>query len=113
MEANSLFLYEKDIVTNKVTKAPIFRCFLPFKKNDLKWYLKHKDILEVCIWVDVNIIENIEFLTYITVGVLVRIATGMICNCNIDNNTKIIMHTYLTNNIWESYKRQVEKDLPF
>ena len=38
MEANSLFLYEKDIVTNKVTKVPIFRCFLPFKKNDLKWY---------------------------------------------------------------------------
>lgn len=117
MKANSLFLYEKDIATNKVTKAPIFRCFLPFKKNDLKWYLKHEDVLEVCIWIDTNIIENMESLTYITIGVLIRIATGMLCKCSINDNTDvnplIIMHTHLINNIWELYNKQINKDLPF
>lgn len=112
MEANELFLYEYD-AENKKTKAPVFRCFLPFKKNDLKWYLKHEDVVEVCWWIDVNIIECIPVLTYITIDVLVRISTGMLNKCNIDKETNIIMHDALVNNIHKLYKEQINKDLPF
>ena len=117
MEANSLFFNEYCAKTSKWSKFPIFRCFLPFKKNDLKWYLKHEDVVEVCIWIDTNIIECMESLTYITLGVLIRIATGMLCKCSVNDNTDlnplITMHTHLVNNICALYNKQINKDLPF
>ena len=108
-----LFLYEYDVETKKETKVPVFRCILPFKKNNLEWYYKHKDIVELCLWVDINIIENMEFLTYITKDVLIRISTGMLNKCNIDKETNIIIHDILVKNINEAYKEQIFKDLPF
>ena len=113
MEANSLFFNEYCAKTSKWSKFPIFRCFLPFKKNDLKWYLKHEDVVEVCIWIDMNIIECMESLTYITIGVLVRISMGMLCRGNIDKNTKLALHANLIYNIRKLYNEQINKDLPF
>ena len=113
MEANSLFFNEYCAKTSKWSKFPIFRCFLPFKKNDLKWYLKHEDVVEVCIWIDINIIECMESLTYITIGVLVRISMGMLWRCNIDKNTKLALHANLIYNIRKLYNEQINKDLPF
>ena len=113
MEANSLFFNEYCAKTSKWSKFPIFRCFLPFKKNDLKWYLKHEDVVEVCIWIDMNIIVCLVSLIYITIGVLVRISMGMLWRCNIDKNTKLALHANLIYNIRKLYNEQINKDLPF
>ena len=113
MKADSLFLYEYDVKNNTKTKVPVFRCILPFKKNNLEWYYKHKDIVELCLWVDINIIQCMPVLTYITKDVMVRISTGMLNKCNIDRETNIIIHDILVENINKAYEEQIFKDLPF
>lgn len=90
-----------------------FGISLPEYRFDRDWFIHHKDVESVLIWIYENIVINLKDLTYITLNVLIRISTGLLNKCNLDKNLKIQLHLQLVKKIQERFCYEMNKDLPF
>ena len=54
-----------------------------------------------------------ESLTYTTLGVLVRISTGMIFKCELSKDDKIALHDNLIRNVYDMFYKRMDDELPF
>lgn len=101
-----------DFIRKEWYTIPRFRSMSPYKNP--KWFINHPELVDICDWVELNILHNIESLTYITLGVLIRIATGMLYKCtSIDDPTKTILHHNMITFVYDQYSKSLTKDLPF
>lgn len=67
--------------------------------------------IDVIIWINKNIVSQLDIDNYITTGVKLRIATGMIFkNCGKDAT---LMHLALVHNVNEIRAELIDEELPF
>lgn len=119
MKDNPFMLSCHHYATKEWENIPIFRCLLPFNKPN--WIIKHEDLYNLCIWIELNIYSYIDEITfpeetmidYQTVGVLLRIATGMLFKCNLSKDLKIELNNNIIRNINAAYAMQLSNELPF
>lgn len=69
--------------------------------------------MDVCDWIEINICTQMESLTYTTLGVLVRISTGMIFKCELSKDDKIALHDNLIRNVYDMFYKRMDDELPF
>lgn len=70
--------------------------------------------IQLCIdWMFHNIFLKIELLNYNSLGVLLRIFTGMLMKCSIDTTFLQQLHGAIASALWELYWENRVKDLPF
>lgn len=50
---------------------------------------------------------------FLTIGVLLRIATSKLNKLNLTKEEKILLHTNMTRNIWNEFNRIEREELPF
>lgn len=96
-----------------VTLSYSFGEILPECHFNRDWFIRHKDVEQVLIWIYENIIINLKDLTYITLNVLIRISTGLLDKCDLDKDLKIQIHLQLVRKIQKDYCDLIFKDLPF
>ena len=65
------------------------------------------------IWICKNIILQLDLLNHITLGVLIRIATGMLNKIDIPKGNKLILHEHMVKNIQNEYFKIITESLPF
>lgn len=71
----------------------------------------NKKYIDVIIWINKNIVSQLDIDNYITTGVKLRIATGMIFkNCGQDAT---LMHLALVHNVNEVRAELIDEELPF
>jgi hypothetical protein len=64
-------------------------------------------------WVNYNIVRTIDIDNLKTINVKLRIATGMLNKIDLDQISKIEIHSNLTRNIHTEYYAILESELPF
>ena len=70
--------------------------------------------VEICIdWMFHNIFLKIETLNYNSLGVLLRIFTGMLMKCDVNMTFLQHLHGAIASALWELYWKNRVKDLPF
>ena len=98
---------------SEVIQTYSFGEILPECHFNRDWFIRHKDVEQVLIWIYENIIVNLKDLTYITLNVLIRISTGLLDKCDLDKDLKIQIHLQLVKKIQKDYCDLIFKDLPF
>ena len=119
MKDNPFMLSCHHYTTKEWENIPIFRCLLPFNKSN--WIIKHEDLYNLCVWIELNIYPYIDeesfseetIIDYETIGVLLRIATGMLFKCNLSKDLKIELNNNIIRNINAAYVMQLSNELPF
>lgn len=116
-EINPFLIYSYNIITNKQEIYPRFRsiadCKTPISSHQMKWFFDHNDLVNVTDWIEINIFSNMPTLTDSTIGVLTRIATGMLNKCNLPKDLIMQLHENLVNNINSAYRNKLFSELPF
>lgn len=70
--------------------------------------------IQICIdWMFHNIFLKIELLNYNSLGVLLRIFTGMLMKCDVNTTFLQRLHGAIASALWELYWENRVKDLPF
>lgn len=64
-------------------------------------------------WLLRNILGELGRASYLTVGVLLRIATSKLNKLDLTEEEKILIHTNMTSNIWNEFYRIEDEELPF
>lgn len=78
-----------------------------------RYLMKQQDVVNLLGWIHENIVFELEYLTYITLDVLIRIATGLLNKCEIDDDTKIELHYIIVSQLRARKSYLISKDLPF
>ena len=78
-----------------------------------KIVIYNKEVHTVLNWVTTKIILNLSRLDYKTLGVLIRIATGMLNKCNISKNIQIQLQMNMVENLKKESVKITLSDLPF
>lgn len=74
----------------------------------------NRDLRELNIWINRNIVLCLGDAVESTIGVRLRIATSMLNKCySIDDDKKRELHSALTNRIWQEFYSVVNEQLPF
>lgn len=101
------------------------RIFLPPEDEDFehfeelfcKMLFSDKELTSLIKWVNIKIVFPLNILTYQTVGVRMRIATGMlnkmVAEKRIPENLGMFMHYYLVSNLNREFFAIGAEDLPF
>lgn len=64
-------------------------------------------------WILKNILCELGRANYLTVGVLLRIATSKLNKLDLTEEEKLLIHTNMTRNIWNEFYRIENEELPF
>ena len=64
-------------------------------------------------WLLRNILCELERASYLTIGVLLRIATSKLNKLDLTKEEKLLIHTNMTRNIWNEFYRIENEELPF
>lgn len=84
-----------------------------FDKNNLDTYFNY-ELRTINEWIIKNIVLQMYRMTEATLGVLLRIATGMLNKCtSIDKDEKIRLHDHLCVKLKREYYEMVNESLPF
>lgn len=95
--------------------------FGPFPASDVQWDISeaakiaiyNPEVTSVLTWIKTNIIFELGIIDYRTLGVLIRIATGMLNKCDISQELKIMYHDNMAWNLRNAHNDIVLSDLPF
>lgn len=95
--------------------------FEPFPKPSVPWDISEleKEVVydpklrKLRIWVYKNIILQLDLLNHNSIGVLIRIATGMLNKTDIPKGDKLILHEHMVKNIRDEYFKIITESLPF
>lgn len=87
------------------------RCIHPI---DWMTIMPHADAVKWLYWVNEHICLHIDQQSYATMGVMLRIATGMLNKVqSLTDLEKIQIHSNLTHNVHKEYYKLQAEDLPF
>lgn len=75
--------------------------------------MENEQIILCIDWMFHNIFREIESLNYNSLGVLLRIFTGMLMKCDVNITFLQDLHRATINALWKLYWRNMTKDLPF
>ena len=64
-------------------------------------------------WILGNILCELGRASYLTIGVLLRIATSKLNKLDLTKEEKLLIHTNMTRNIWNEFYRIENEELPF
>lgn len=64
-------------------------------------------------WLFRNILCKLGRASYLTIGVLLRIATSKLNKLDLTKEEKLLIHTNMTRNIWNEFYRIENEELPF
>lgn len=64
-------------------------------------------------WILENILCELGRANYLTIGVLLRIATSKLNKLDLTKEEKLLIHTNMTRNIWNEFYRIENEELPF
>lgn len=64
-------------------------------------------------WLLRNILCELGRANYLTIGVLLRIATSKLNKLDLTDEEKLLIHTNMTSNIWNEFYRIENEELPF
>ena len=64
-------------------------------------------------WILDNILCELGRASYLTIGVLLRIATSKLNKLDLTKEEKLLIHTNMTRNIWNEFYRIENEELPF
>lgn len=64
-------------------------------------------------WILENILCELGRASYLTIGVLLRIATSKLNKLDLTKEEKLLIHTNMTRNIWNEFYRIENEELPF
>lgn len=64
-------------------------------------------------WIFENILCELGRASYLTIGVLLRIATSKLNKLDLTKEEKLLIHTNMTRNIWSEFYRIEDEELPF
>lgn len=64
-------------------------------------------------WLLSNILCELGRASYLTIGVLLRIATSKLNKLDLTKEEKLLIHTNMTRNIWNEFYRIENEELPF
>lgn len=64
-------------------------------------------------WILDNILCELGRASYLTIGVLLRIATSKLNKLDLTKEEKLLIHTNMTRNIWNEFNRIEREELPF
>lgn len=64
-------------------------------------------------WLLRNILCELGRANYLTIGVLLRIATSKLNKLDLTKEEKLLIHTNMTRNIWDEFYRIKNEELPF
>ena len=78
-----------------------------------KLFLTNRDLENVLIWINKNIIVRLSKIDETTLGVLIRIATGMLNKVDIPKELSITLHNNMVENLKEEHKNMLLSQLPF
>nr|DAK09277.1 MAG TPA: hypothetical protein [Crassvirales sp.] len=85
--------------------------------QNLNWSVPEEmqnEQIQLCIdWMFHNIFLKIELLNYNSLGVLLRIFTGMLMKCNVSTIFLQDIHGAIASALWKLYWDNRVKDLPF
>lgn len=95
--------------------------FGPFPKPSVPWDISvaekiaiyDPEVKQVLDWVNTKIVINLAEIDDRTLGVLIRIATGMLNKCNIPKCMQIMFHDNMVKNLREEQSIIVCSELPF
>lgn len=95
--------------------------FAPFPRPEVPWDISEAqkiaiydpEVTKVLTWIKTKIVINLSRIDYKTMGVLVRIATGMLNKCNIPKCVQIMFHDNMVKNLREEHDAVIMADLPF
>lgn len=95
--------------------------FEPFPKPSVPWDISElekkvvydPEIRKLRIWIYKKIILQLDLLNHDTIGVLIRIATGMLNKIDIPKGDKLILHEHMVKNIQDEYFKIITESLPF
>ena len=95
--------------------------FAPYPKPNVSWDISefqkiatyNPEVTKVLTWIKTRIIINLAHIDYRTMGVLVRIATGMLNKCDIPKEAKIMFHDNMVKNLDAEYYQICTSELPF
>lgn len=73
----------------------------------------NQEVAKVLAWVNTRILINLSCINYKTLHVLMRVATGMLNNCNIPKELSIMFHDNMVENLTREHTRCVLSELPF
>lgn len=119
-QQSSMFKTGKTFILINLNKV-----FGPYPKNeDVPWNVseaqmltQRKDVQDVLKFININLVLPLgyagESYSYQTVGVLLRIATGMLNKLDIPNEYKLMFHEHMTHNIWTEFGICTDENLPF
>lgn len=97
------------------------RVFGPYPRSEVPWDISEAqkiatydpEVTKVLDWVNANIVIKLGTIDYKTMGVLIRIATGMLNKCNIPKSLQIMFHDNMVENLRSEHTSIVTSDLPF
>lgn len=97
------------------------RLFGPYPRPEVSWDISEaqkivtyqQDVVRVNKWLLNEIFDKSALFNYKTLDVLIRIATGMLNNCNISKELQIMFHDNMVENLKAEHNRIVMSDLPF
>lgn len=97
------------------------RVFGPYPEPTKPWDISeaekvvvyNREVAKVLAWVMTRIVINLSKIDYRTLHVLIRIATGMLNNCNIPKELSIMFHDNMVENLTSEYNTCVSSELPF
>lgn len=101
----------KTMNQNRYSIAECQACIEPFPREQS---LVNKDIRRWLKWVNYNIVIQLGEVDFTTLGVKLRIATGMLNRIeSLTDLEKIQIHSNLTRNVNEEFYRIFDENLPF
>lgn len=97
------------------------RVFGPFPEPSCSWDISEEqkiaiynnEVKTVLRWINENITSSLAVIDYRTLGVLIRIATGMLNKCNIPKDVKLLFHENMVKNLTEESTKCALSVLPF
>lgn len=97
------------------------RVFGPYPRPNVPWDISEAqkvatydpEVTKVLSWVNANIIINLARIDLKTMGVLIRIATGMLNKCNIPKGLQITFHDNMVENLRVEHAEVIMSGLPF
>lgn len=95
--------------------------FGPFPRPEVPWDISEAEkiakydpeVSKVLTWVNTKIIINLSIIDSKTLGVLIRIATGMLNKCNIPKCLQIMFHDNMVENLKTEHNEVIMSGLPF
>ena len=95
--------------------------FGPFPKPSVPWDISelekkvvyNPELRKLRIWIYKKIVLQLDLLNHDTIGVLIRIATGMLNKIDIPKGDKLILHEHMVKNIQNEHFKIITECLPF